>query len=538
MKKIIALIQLSLLTLFINADEIPASSKITEVTVYRNQAKESRILTVTIPKGNSDVVIPNISIYMVDNSLQVGVKGSATLLSATTRINYFLAENAAPKDPKSDRLKDSLKTFDLDLQWINEQKLVYTGETELIQNNIKLGSGKEGMKPADLIALSDFYRSRLMDLKKKLFDLTNRENKLTDKRNKFQEQLDEMGVKKIDPAKEIVLSFSSETGGVITIRPSYLVTQASWAPMYDIKVANISQPVSIFYKAKIYQKTGSDWKDVKITISSANPSQNNNRPIMSPKFIDYITYAVRNDGYLSNAPAAMNMMQMEKKAIAEKDFKLEDESPNYQVNVNENDINVEFEIDIKQNIPSDGKEHICAIQTYNVPATYKYHAVPKLDQSAFLLAKITDYGKYNLLAGQANIFFDDMYIGQTLLNPQVSSDTLLISLGRDERIVVKRNKIVDKASKKILTDSQKDTYVYEIIIRNNKSTAIDIEVLDQIPISKRTEIEVELLEKQNAEYSEEYGKLLWNFKIKPNESQKIKLSYSVKYPKGKVVQEQ
>jgi uncharacterized protein (TIGR02231 family) len=537
MRKISVLIQLLCCGFFASADEIPTTSKITEVTVYRNQAKETRVLTVTIPKGNSDVVIPNISTFMVDNSLQVGVKGSATLLSATTRINYFLAENAAPKDPKSDRLKDSLKTFDLDLQWINEQKLVYTGESELIQNNIKLGSEKEGMKPADLITLSDFYRNRLMDIKKKLFELTNKENKLAEKRNKFEQQLNEMGVKKIDPAKEIVLSFSSESGGVITIRPSYLVTQASWAPMYDIKVANISQPVNIFYKAKIYQKTGYDWKDVKITISSANPSQNNNRPIMSPKFIDYITYAVRSDDRSTSGPA-MNMMHMDKKAIAGKEVKWEDESLNYQVNVNENDINVEFEIDIKQNIPSDGKEHICAIQTYNVPATYKYHAVPKLDQSAFLLAKITDYGKYNLLAGQANIFFDDMYIGQTLLNPQVSSDTLLISLGRDERIVVRRNKIVDKSSKKILTDAQKDTYVYEIIIRNNKSAAIDIEVLDQIPISKRTEIEVELLDKQGAEYSEEYGKLLWNFKIKPNESQKIKLSYSVKYPKGKVVQEQ
>jgi hypothetical protein len=80
--------------------------------------------------------------------------------------------------------------------------------------------------------------------------------------------------------------------------------------------------------------------------------------------------------------------------------------------------------------------------------------------------------------------------------------------------------------------------VYEIIIRNNKTTAIDIEILDQVPISKRTEIEVELIDKQGAEYTEEYGKLMWNYSIKPNESQKIRLSYSVKYPKGKVVQEQ
>jgi len=536
MRKISVLIQLLCCGFVAVADEVPTTSKISEVTVYRNQAKETRSLTVTIPKGNWDVVIHGISTFMVDNSLQVGVKGNATLLSATTRINYYLAENAAPKDPKSDRIKDSLKSFDLEIMWINEQKQVYTGETEMIQNNLKLGSEKEGMKPADLLTLAEFYRSRFMDLKRKLFDLVNKETRLTEKRNKYQEQLNEMGVRKIDPAKEIVLSFSSETGGELQIKPSYLVTQSGWAPMYDVKVLNTSKPVNIFYKAKIFQKTGYDWKDVKITISSANPSQNNNRPIMSPKFIDYITYTVKNEANFSNA-AAMNMMQMEKGDVGKKAANY-DEQLNYQVNVNESDINVEFEIDVKQNIPSDGKEHICAVQTYSVPATYKYHAVPKLDQSAFLLAKITDYGQYNLLAGQANIFYNDMYIGQTLLNPQVSSDTLLISLGKDERIVVKRNKIVDKSSRKILTDAQKDNYVYEIIIRNNKTTAIDIEILDQVPISKRTEIEVELIDKQGAEYTEEYGKLMWNYSIKPNESQKIRLSYSVKYPKGKVVQEQ
>lgn len=109
MKNRIVLLPLLFLCFAAKADEIPANSKIIDVTIYRNQAKESRVLNVIIPKGNSDVVISGISTFMVDNSLQVGVKGFATLLSATTRINYFTEENAAPKDPKADRLRDSIK---------------------------------------------------------------------------------------------------------------------------------------------------------------------------------------------------------------------------------------------------------------------------------------------------------------------------------------------------------------------------------------------------------------------------------------------
>ena len=538
MKIRFALALLLMTSLLAQADEIPATSKIIDVTVYRSQAKESRALNVTIPKGNTDVVISGISTFMIDNSLQVGVKGLATLLSATTRINYFTEENAAPKDPKADRLRDSIKTFEQDVNWLEEQRAVWTGEITLIENNTKLGSAKEAMKPADLITLADFYRSRLMDLKKKLLDLNIKQIKIGEKISKFQNQLAEMGVKLKEPVKEIVLSFSSETGGALTIHPTYLVNQAGWSPMYDIKVQNTTQPVNIFYKAKLYQRTGNDWKDVKITISTANPSMNNNRPIMNPKYIDYYVYRPQSQVPVT-AGVAMNMMQVEKPASRKANAEEMDDNPyNYEVNVTESEINVEFEIDAKQNIPSDGKEHICAIQTYNVPATYKYHTVPKIEQAAFLLAKITDYGKYNMLAGPANIFYDDMYVGQTQLNPSVSSDTLLISLGRDERIVVKRIRVLDKSSKKFIADSQKDSYVWETTIRNNKGAAIDIEVLDQIPLSRRNEIKVELLDKQGAEYTEEYGKLFWNYSIKPNESKKVRFSYTVEYPKGKTVSEQ
>ena len=526
------------------ADEIPVTSKVTEVTVYRSQAKETRLVNVTIPKGNSEVVITGVSMHMIDQSLQVALKGNATLLSATTRVNYFTELNEEPsKNAAYKKLLDSILVFNQDLAWFTEQRAVYMGEIALIENNKKLGSNQEGLKPAELVTLTDFYRQRMMDLKKKLHDISYRENKLAEKRDKFQAQMEELGQNPKEPEKEIILSFSTEVGGSLQLMPSFIVQQAGWAPMYDIKVANTSQPVNILYKARIFQNTGFPWKDLKVSVSTANPSLNNNRPIMNPRFIDFVTYAVVNAAPTTLSNVSMNMAQVQFFNGTAAEQKTEtfqwDSNPfNYEVNISETDINVEFEIDARQTIPTDGKEHICALQNYNVPATFKYHAVPKLDPAAFLLAKVTDYGKYNLLAGPANIFYSDMFVGQTNLNPAASGDTLLISLGRDERIVIKRNKLQDKSSKKILSDTQKDTYVYETIIRNNKTTAIEIEILDQVPISKQKTIEVEIEEKGNAEYNEEYGKLLWNLKIKPNETAKIKLGYSVEYPKGKQVTEQ
>jgi uncharacterized protein YjbK len=112
----------------------------------------------------------------------------------------------------------------------------------------------------------------------------------------------------------------------------------------------------------------------------------------------------------------------------------------------------------------------------------------------------------------------------------------LLSLGRDEEIVIKRVKPTDvTTAPRLFNNHKKETIAYDIIIKNNKSVPISIEVLDQIPISKNSEIEVELDERNGAEYNKDYGKLLWRIKVPERKNKTIRFSYTVKYPKDKVV---
>jgi uncharacterized protein (TIGR02231 family) len=518
----------------LKADELPTTSKVTDVTVYLNMARETRIATFNAPKGSYEVILNDISEAMVDNSLQVGVKGPATLLSASVRTNYFNEPSEIKLDPKILKLQDSLKFYTSEIQWVEEQKKVIKGEIALVEANNKLGSQHEAMKPSDLIALADFYRNRISDLRKRDLGLIRKTTEYNEKVQKIQSQINELGSKPKEPRKEIILSFSSEITGNVSLNFNYLVTQAGWRPMYDLKVVNTSQPVNLDYKAGIYQNTGFDWKDVKISVSTANPNRNNERPILNPRFVDYLVYrakAAPSQPSRDAGTTTFNMMQSYDNSLGA-ELNLEPI-----ILIADNGMSVEFTIDIKQKIKSDSKEHVCKIQSYKIPATYKYHAVPKLDLGAFLLARITDYGQYNLLPGKSNIFFDDMYIGQTTINPQSIGDTLLVSLGRDENISIKRTKLMDKTSKKFLSDSQKETYGWEIAVRNNKASVLEIEILDQIPISKQENIKVDLIEKSGANYTKEYGKLLWNLKIQPNSAKTLKLEYSIEYPKDKTIHE-
>ena len=195
-----------------------------------------------------------------------------------------------------------------------------------------------------------------------------------------------------------------------------------------------------------------------------------------------------------------------------------------------------FDITDAQTVLNNTKTQVIEYKTQEIPAIYQYHSVPKLDPSVFLLAKIIDYGKYNLVSGNANIFYKDTYIGQSFIDTKNTGDTLLLSLGRDEDISIKRLKPVDmKSEKKFFGDSRKERIAFEISVKNNKNIPIEIEVLDQIPVSRNKEIIVTLDEKNGADYNETYGKLSWKLNIPERKSKTVKFEYSVKAPKTKVV---
>jgi TonB-dependent SusC/RagA subfamily outer membrane receptor len=203
--------------------------------------------------------------------------------------------------------------------------------------------------------------------------------------------------------------------------------------------------------------------------------------------------------------------------------------------IEEQELNVSFDIDIPYDILSNGKAHSVSLKDIKIPATYKYYAAPKAEKEAFLLAELNDYAKYNLLPGEANIVFEGMYVGKTTINPNQTQDTLNLSLGRDKKISIKRERITDKSGTKFLSSYKEQTFTYDIIVRNNKKEEINMLLKDQYPLSTDKEITVELLDKDGAKANEETGILSWEIKLRPNETKKYRISYKVKYPKDKII---
>ena len=530
-----------LMVLFANATNIN-DSKITDVTVFRNYAKETRMASAQIPEGNSEIIISNVSTYLDENSLQIATKGNVKILSVSSKLNYLIDKT---KSSQVIKLTDSIEMMNDDVSWWNQQSIAFQDELKLLDENRKLANDKSTFTAAQVKELAELYRNRALELRKYIFDLNKKQKLNNDKIAKLKSQIAVLNGNQNMTVKEIILKINAKSAGLVSFKCSYIVSNAYWTPIYDIRAKNNNSPLQLDCRAKVVQNTGYDWKDVRLTLSTANPSANHNRPVLYPIYVDffqpdYYEYKLKTSSY-GEAAQMMNMAAPAKidiaRSTADDEFEEGLKATDNNVTIQEGDMAVEYNIETLQDVESDNKEHIVAIQEIEMPALYAYHTVPKLDMTAYLLARVTDWSKYNLLAGEANIFFDDNYVGKSYLNPNVSADTLLISLGRDEKINIKRVKLNDYSAKKLLSGNIKETKAFETTIKNNKNTSIEIELLDQFPISKNSQIEVTLEEANGATITEEYGKLVWKIKLQANESKKVKLIYTIKYPKDKQIKE-
>jgi uncharacterized protein (TIGR02231 family) len=308
----------------------------------------------------------------------------------------------------------------------------------------------------------------------------------------------------------------------------------------------VEQPLSLTYKAEVYQNTGVDWKDVKLKFSNGNPNQNGTAPKLDTWYLSFYRYwyntsslyGSRSQDYRTQLKATgaveramaipeeevMEMAEPEAKAIA--------------TTTVENQTTVEFAVEKPYSIQSNGEKLTVDLSQYDIETIYEYHAVPKLDKDAFLIARIINWDQYNLLEGEANLYFEDGFVGRSILDARALTDTLDISLGRDKNIVIGRTKVDTFSKRRFAGTNTIETRQFEILVRNKKSQAIKLTLFDQVPVSAIGEITVTPTELSGGKHNEQSGEVKWELSLAAQQQQKLTLGYEVKYPrKEKVVLE-
>lgn len=516
---------------------ITARAAVQSATVYQTGAELSSTVKVAIPSaGMHEVVIENLPSSVNENTVQVMTNSeNITILSAVFQVDYIEGKT---KNPVYIKLKDSLEILTNEYTRTINQKQVYMEEQNMVLSNKVVSGHNTGLNVAELQKNADFFRSRLLQIKNEIIALEQKEKKINERLAKYRNQISQLENIQNQPLGQLTLQIQASAASNPSFKISYYMPLAGWTPVYDIRVKDVSSQPVLVYKAEVYQSSGLDWNNIKLSISSGNPSLGGTKPILNPWFLRFYTPmpVTRSQGMgkAQSAPAPMSsaddseMPAMEMKVESDK---FTSQAPT--VDVQESQMSFQFDIKQLYDIPSDGKQHMVSLNEHVLKAKYQYFAVPKLDKDAFLLARITAWEGLQLLPGNANVFFENAFVGQSYIDPLNTVDTLDLSLGRDPKIVIERKTIKDFERVKVIGANKKMTFAYEISVRNTKNIPVDLVLADQVPISSSSEIEVEAEELSGGSYDKEKGEVKWVMQLSPAETKKLKFVFSVKYPKGK-----
>ena len=510
-----------------SAKDIKATLR--HVTVYPDRAQMTHDATVEIPAGKTVLKLGALSPYIDQQSIQVKGNGDFMIVSVNYQNNYL--ENLEDL-PEIKDIRSQIEALQLKVE--DEQaaiSILKEKEAFLVANRAILDK-KTTLTIEQLKSVMDLYTTNMEQVTMSILKKNRLIKDYQKQIDALQKQIADKTGKQQLPSGEISVTVTADKPVTGKLNFSYVVSNAGWYPSYDVRVDDITKPVNIFFKANVFQNTGVEWKDVKLSFSNATPWIAGDVPVLYPWFIDYYipmpVYKSRAAGAAkSEAPAMMEM--------ATNDIAKEVEAAPVAVEKQVGETTITFDVAIPCSIASDGKIQTIEIQRSTVPAEYKYVTVPKMSPFAYLTASITDWAKLSLQSGEATLYFENTFVGKSTLDVTQLKDTLTLSLGNDNSILVKREKRQDFTSRKTLGSNKTEIYSFLITVRNNKPGPVKITLNDQIPVSSNSGITVEATELTGGKLNSQSGFVKWDLEIKPEETKQIILTYSVKYPKDKTI---
>ncbi|MFD0797575.1 mucoidy inhibitor MuiA family protein [Maribacter chungangensis] len=686
---------LCLCPLFIFGNDKKISSEIKEVTVYLNGANITRVAKCNLRKGTSEITLTGLSTRIEESSIQISGLQSVSILSMSYDLNFMpVVLNEGSSEPLQEQL-DAI-TFE-----VAQHKNLISGleeEEQVIYANRGISGRAKDLNLQQMKDISTYYRTRVTAIKNEIFETNMKIKKLNDKGRTLQKQMAALNNVPEKEQGELKIKFDAPIASNLNLLVSYHIQDAGWIPNYDIKSKDINTPLYLSYKAHVFQKTGNDWNNVTITLSTGNPNINVAKPNLGTKYLNFtngyqptgpnitkrnryifnptikqVTGTVVDqsgiplpgvsivlkgttngtqtdfDGHFSldvqngqelvasyigqrtqQVPVYSSVMNIR---MEEDESALEEvvvtamgtsrdtrslgyavsnvgsdmlsgraaglqvgngtrirgissirtnASPLYVVDgvplsdFEEGDLdmdeiqsvevlkgasamqlygsrgvngimvittkksrtqddvtNTRFIIKKPYSIASDGDVTAIEISTFTLNAVYEYFAAPIVNENVFLTTRFSDWEQYNLLPGEASVYFKGTYAGKTTIDPYVTKKEMTVSLGIDQNISVTRKQNRDFKNKSFTGSNRILDRTYDLEVKNNKATAIALKLMDRVPISQNNAIKVSDIETPNAHYDDKKGLVTWRMNLKQKETQKESFSFRVKYPKEK-----
>ena len=504
---------------------VEISSKIEKVYVFNDSALVYRKASVSLKKGANVFKLMGLPASIVNNSLSAGVvKGNAKITDVKIEESYLVEK----QQERVKSLQERLNKLEGEIRVLNSEISALNGYIDFLKKLMPFSSNVKILQ-GELEGYAKFVSGELKSSYKGVAEIEQSLNKLNEEKGKLEKELAAL-VKNKEKVKNITIAVFGQKDEEVDLEIGYLVSNVKWAPQYDLYVDTLKNEIVFDIYASISQNTGEDWRDVKLILSTSKPTVDTLKEL-TPWYVDI---------FRPREPVLYKSMGISKGMISEveEDIKGTFDS---QAEIKEGAISFEFILKDLYTVTGDNQPCRVFVTTKVVGKDEKngrlleFLTIPKLSPFVFITGNLKNPFEFPILSGVMNIYLDGRFVRTDRLTKKYApGEDMTIPLGIDESIKVER-KLIKKFTEYagILSKTEKVIYEYEIVLKNGKSKAINMEIKDHYPLSQNEQIKtfLDLPTGREAEISRD-GIITWRLDIPPRSSKSLSLKFSIEYPKG------
>lgn len=506
------------------------SSQIDTVVVYPNQVIVLRSAQVTISQPQ-ELVFPALPGGLVDNSVRVRAPG---LRIGEVQIKKgYLAEPT----PEVQLLEKKVQALEDSWKILEDEGAVLKAKEDFL-NSVKLGAPEIISKELQQGRVApESWRGALGFLAEELSRIKARQLKLKREQEGVNKRL-EAARQELNSAravaenrKELRFSVDGEPGSYRITFSYALPYAAKWIPYYELRADPGKGTVSLNYYARLSQRTGEDWKDVKVILSTSTPSPAITPPEPQPWYLYLIEETYRAKPMPAPGVAEEALLEMRKD---ETEFA----GAPTEVSSVETGVSLQYLIPGKVSLKSGEEARKFSLDQVSLPAEFEFYTLPRVREQAFLTGRLMNSTEFVFMAGEGNTYVGDEFTGSVLVPAWAPQESVVIGFGVDERVKVKHELVKTfKSRVGLVGKTERIQFVYRTTVENYHPKPMRFKIIEQVPVSQQKEIKVAVtkIEPKFTDRDEIKGLYIYEKEVSKGERFEINLEYQVEYPAGQRV---
>jgi len=526
-------------------------SRISQVTVYPDSALITRTATVELAVGAQEISFADIIPDIDEDSLRVSGRGTVSVKIMGARVKKEFLQEAA--GPRVKELEQQIQAAADEARKIGDAKNVAVSKKQLLDAVLNFAGEQlpEDMatkmpQAKELGDLLNFLDASYKDYYAVLQGLDVKERDIRKQMDVLQRELAQIS-RSQKMKRSIAVDVEAAKAGSLILEVTYLVRGASWYPVYEARTHFDKSQVELVGFGVVRQKTGEDWKDVDVTLSTAKPTVSGHMPdlsswILRPYEPPQLARRKAQKAMFASREQSYDMA-MEKDAMMETvgaSAPMEEEAKMEYAAVEEKGVSIVYKISKKATIKADGSEERLPVLAQDLDAKFQYSAYPKASAFAYLTARVTNQKDLQLLPGRMNVFLEGDFVGVSQLAAIAPAEEFDLYLGIDENVKVRKEEIERKVDDVLLggipAPNRKITIVFKTTVENYKNKDITFELFDSVPVSQdeRIKVRVERVtpEPKEKDYKDKKGVWRWELKLEPRAKKEISYTTIIDYPRS------